>query len=100
MTAIELIEHLPKKSLSLFERNVFGFIKPQLVVISTPNYDFNYWFHYGIKEDEQIKEEEEEEGKESIKWFRKKKKYFKLFLIRPFRHPDHKFEFTQSEFRD
>lgn len=44
ITLIELIEHLEKAKLQEFSANVFGFYAPKIVVISTPNYDFNYFF--------------------------------------------------------
>ena len=47
---------------SIFER-----IKPRVVIVTTPNEDFNHFF--GLSEDE-------------------------------LRHPDHKYEFTQKEFRE
>ncbi|XP_046739216.1 uncharacterized protein LOC124407275 [Diprion similis] len=41
---IELIEHLHANELETFPRNVFGFIKPQVAIITTPNADFNVLF--------------------------------------------------------
>ncbi|XP_066588339.1 uncharacterized protein Hen1 [Prorops nasuta] len=41
---IELIEHLYENELKAFVPNVFGFIKPKVVVITTPNRDFNVLF--------------------------------------------------------
>lgn len=41
---IELIEHLYPDTLIDFPYNIFGFIKPKLVVITTPNADFNVLF--------------------------------------------------------
>ena len=66
VTAIELVEHLDPDVLSRFPQIVFGFIKPKLVVISTPNAEFNVVFR-------------DFEG--------------------PFRHWDHRFEWSRSEFR-
>ena len=65
VTAIELIEHLYPETLAAFPRIVFEHMKPKLVVITTPNRDFNVLFPNF-------------EG--------------------PFRHWDHKFEFTREEF--
>lgn len=44
ITAIEVIEHLYKKDLPHFEYNVFGFLEPNCVVITTPNFEFNSFF--------------------------------------------------------
>ena len=63
--AIELIEHLYPATLKLFPEVVFGHMKPKLVIITTPNREFNVLFPD-----------------------------FKG----PFRHWDHKFEFTRAEF--
>lgn len=44
ITAIEVIEHLFKEDLLFFEKNVFGYLQPDLIVITTPNYEFNAFF--------------------------------------------------------
>ncbi|XP_046474305.1 uncharacterized protein Hen1 isoform X1 [Neodiprion pinetum] len=41
---IELIEHLHPDELEAFPHNVFGFIKPQVAIVTTPNADFNVLF--------------------------------------------------------
>ncbi|NXD22336.1 HENMT methyltransferase, partial [Spelaeornis formosus] len=41
VTCIELIEHLEESELNKFPDVVFGFMAPSIVVISTPNSDFN-----------------------------------------------------------
>ncbi|KFP23399.1 Small RNA 2'-O-methyltransferase [Colius striatus] len=41
VTCIELIEHLEESELNKFPEVVFGFMSPSIVVISTPNSDFN-----------------------------------------------------------
>ncbi|OAD61795.1 Small RNA 2'-O-methyltransferase [Eufriesea mexicana] len=41
---IELIEHLYPDVLIDFTYNIFGYIKPKLVIITTPNADFNVLF--------------------------------------------------------
>ncbi|NXF52312.1 HENMT methyltransferase, partial [Oceanites oceanicus] len=41
VTCIELIEHLEQSELKKFPEVVFGFMAPSIVVISTPNSDFN-----------------------------------------------------------
>jgi len=65
VVAIELIEHLYPHTLEAFPEVVFGHMKPKLIIITTPNREFNVLFPD-----------------------------FKG----PFRHWDHKFEFTRAEF--
>jgi len=67
-TVIEVIEHLDAPRLAAFERVLFEFAKPKIVVITTPNSEYNARF------------ENLPAGK--------------------FRHEDHRFEWTRSEFRD
>lgn len=44
VTAIELIEHLHPEVLDKVPSAVFGFIRPRVVVLTTPNADFNVLF--------------------------------------------------------
>lgn len=44
ITLIEVIEHLERKDLDQIEENVFGIIAPGLVIVTTPNYEFNHFF--------------------------------------------------------
>lgn len=65
VTAIELVEHLYPYTLSEFPATVFGCMKPKLVVVTTPNQEYNVLFP-------------DFQG--------------------PFRHFDHKFEWTRDQF--
>ncbi|NWR49660.1 HENMT methyltransferase, partial [Regulus satrapa] len=65
VTCIELIEHLEEAELKKFPEVVFGFMAPSIVVISTPNSEFNPLFPRVVL----------------------------------FRHPDHKFEWSQAQFQ-
>ncbi|CAN8217710.1 unnamed protein product [Coccothraustes coccothraustes] len=65
VTCIELIEHLEESELKKFPEVVFGFMAPSIVVISTPNSEFNCL----------------------------------LPRVMLYRHPDHKFEWSQAEFQ-
>lgn len=47
---VETIEHLPPTELSLLERSVFRRLRPALVVITTPNRDFNRNYGLGAHE--------------------------------------------------
>lgn len=44
ITCIELIEHMTEPVLKLLVENIFGFIRPKVVIISTPNAEFNVLF--------------------------------------------------------
>ncbi|XP_004620071.1 small RNA 2'-O-methyltransferase [Sorex araneus] len=44
ITCIELIEHLDSRDLARFPKVVFGYLSPAMVVISTPNSEFNPLF--------------------------------------------------------
>ncbi|XP_066480652.1 small RNA 2'-O-methyltransferase [Tiliqua scincoides] len=41
ITCIELIEHLEAQELEKFPEVVFGFMSPSMIIISTPNFEFN-----------------------------------------------------------
>jgi 3' terminal RNA ribose 2'-O-methyltransferase Hen1 len=41
---VEVIEHLDLPRLRACEKNLFGFLRPQLVVLTTPNRDYNVLF--------------------------------------------------------
>ena len=71
VSLVEIIEHLYPDTLKNCVRTVFGMLKPRLCLITTPNSDFNIVF-----------------GEE---WQKNGQK---------FRHWDHKFEWTRSEFQD
>jgi hypothetical protein len=45
VVAIELIEHLYSETLRGFEISVFGVLSPSLVIVTTPNSDFNHVFN-------------------------------------------------------
>ncbi len=64
--ALEVIEHLDPPRLAAFERVVFEFARPRMVLISTPNSEYNG------------------------QW--------ETLPAGDFRHPDHRFEWTRSEF--
>ena len=65
--AFHRIEHLPSNVLEQFPKTIFEYMKPKLVIFTTPNQEYNVLF-------------ENFEG--------------------PFRHYDHKFEWTRAEFQD
>lgn len=65
---VEVIEHLEPERLEAFERVLFGHAAPRLVLITTPNSDYN------------------------VMW--------PSLSAGKFRHYDHKFEWSRSEFRE
>lgn len=64
------------ETLSKTVETVFNKLNPKLIIISTPNYEFNVVF-----------EDLNNHKTEST-------------LQRKYRHPDHKFEWTRKEFQD
>jgi 3' terminal RNA ribose 2'-O-methyltransferase Hen1 len=66
-SVVEVIEHLDPPRLAAFERVVFECAKPALVVLTTPNAEYN------------------------VKW--------ESLPAGKFRHKDHRFEWTRSEFQ-
>jgi 3' terminal RNA ribose 2'-O-methyltransferase Hen1 len=64
---VEVVEHLDPPRLSAFERVLFEFARPQTVVLTTPNREYN------------------------ATW--------ETLAAGQFRHPDHRFEWTRSEFQ-
>lgn len=66
-TVIEVIEHLDAPRLAAFERVLFECARPRLVILTTPNAEYNVKFSG---------------------------------LAGQFRHRDHRFEWTRSEFQD
>ena len=78
---IEVIEHLDISRLAAFERVLFEFAKPPLVVVTTPNKEYNA--NYGLQNT--IDTMDDTDG---------------LRQLRGLRHDDHRFEWTRAEFRD
>lgn len=64
---VEVVEHLDPPRLSAFERVLFEFAKPQTVVLTTPNREYN------------------------ATW--------QTLPAGQFRHPDHRFEWSRTEFQ-
>lgn len=64
---VEVIEHLDPPRLAAFERVVFEFAQPAMILITTPNCEYN------------------------VKW--------ESLPAGKFRHKDHRFEWTRSEFQ-
>jgi 3' terminal RNA ribose 2'-O-methyltransferase Hen1 len=65
---VEVVEHLDPPRLSAFERVLFEFARPRMIVLTTPNREYN------------------------VTW--------PTLPSGQFRHPDHRFEWTQKEFQD
>ncbi|HVK09849.1 MAG TPA: 3' terminal RNA ribose 2'-O-methyltransferase Hen1 [Gemmataceae bacterium] len=64
---VEVVEHLDPPRLAAFERAVFEFARPGVVVLTTPNREYN--------------------------------PVWEMLPAGRLRHPDHRFEWTQAEFR-
>jgi hypothetical protein len=94
----EVIEHLYEKQLNKFPEILFGNYRPRIIVITTPNYDFNKFFNKAKQAcaDEASRdmgEKPEDETKSSFKDPTGR-------TDRYFRDDDHKFEWTEEEFKE
>jgi len=67
-TVIEVIEHLDQPRLAAFERVLFEFARPETVVLTTPNVEYNA--------------------------------RFETLPAGKFRHKDHRFEWTRTQFQE
>lgn len=75
---VEVIEHLDPPRLASFERVLFEFARPETIVLTTPNYEYNVmWPALHV-----------EQGTDAPR---------SPYL---FRHSDHRFEWTRQEFQD
>lgn len=106
----EVVEHLYDKALHKFPDIVFGDYRPRIVVVTTPNHDFNKYLELGKRRARKRKisgvqaataavvdagpatNEGESETKKSIKDPTGR-------TNRRFRDDDHKFEWTEAEFK-
>ncbi|KAK8854967.1 hypothetical protein IAR55_003707 [Kwoniella newhampshirensis] len=83
VVALELIEHLDPNVLSRFGVVTMGTYKPKLLLVSTPNFDFNAKFPRAEQHDFAKKGFMDPTGRTD----------------RVFRHSDHKVEMTSAEFK-
>ncbi len=82
ITLIEVIEHIEMKDVESLSINVFQLLSPNLVIVTTPNYEFNKFF-------------------DDVDKYLFNLRYLVSHWNRPpFRHDDHKFEMTRIEFRE
>lgn len=93
----EVIEHLHEKQLNKFPDLLFGSYRPRIIVITTPNYDFNKFFNKAKQASanevsREMGEKPEDETKSSFKDPTGR-------TDRYFRDDDHKFEWTEEEFQ-
>ena len=94
VTAIELVEHLwPQTELPAFVSTVFGHIRPKLVVITTPNAEYNSLIQRAVAEAKK-KDADAEDGKEPGD----NSKNNNNSSSNGFRDADHKFEWTREQF--
>jgi small RNA 2'-O-methyltransferase len=93
ISMVELIEHMHADVLEKSMDTVFAKLRPRLVIISTPNYEFNVVF------DEL--ERASVQSDECLNGDRAKTAHPDSTSVneRKFRHYDHKFEWTRGEFQ-
>lgn len=80
-TCLEVIEHMEEDQAHLFGDVVLGHFCPKILIVSTPNYEYNPILRKGTTS---TKEEKEDDTTDS--------------LAGKFRNFDHKFEWTRSQF--
>lgn len=86
IVGLEIIEHLDPRSLNCFPQMIFGTIRPKIVLITTPNFEFNQKFprlHDDAGCSHSTSGYKDPTGRTE----------------RVFRHSDHKIEMTEQEFR-
>ncbi|KDE04710.1 hypothetical protein MVLG_04849 [Microbotryum lychnidis-dioicae p1A1 Lamole] len=83
MIATEVIEHLPPHLFDKFAKTILGMYQPRLVVVTTPNHEFNPYFIATSKSDEDSNRFPDPTGRTN----------------RVFRDDDHQLEFTIDEFQ-
>ncbi|CAI9089594.1 OLC1v1024195C1 [Oldenlandia corymbosa var. corymbosa] len=81
-TCLEVIEHMEEHEASLFGDVVLSSFCPMLLIISTPNYEYNVILQKSTQNQEE--DPDEKNQLQSCK----------------FRNDDHKFEWTRAQFRD
>ncbi|KAK9893735.1 hypothetical protein P389DRAFT_174580 [Cystobasidium minutum MCA 4210] len=111
----EVIEHLYPKQLDKFPEILFGSYRPRIIVITTPNYDFNQYFSKAKQQppsssssalvtSDTAKDAKEERMPSGEKLTEDETK--NSFedptgrTDRYFRDEDHKFEWTEAEFKE
>lgn len=82
-TCLEVIEHMEEHDASLFGDVVLSSFRPRILIISTPNYEYNVILQ---KSGSQNQEEDPDEKNQSQAY--------------KFRNHDHKFEWTRAQFCD
>lgn len=81
---LQVIEHMTAPALAKFGTIVLGGYRPRVVVVTTPNHEFNPYFISSSAEQESQNRFPDPTGRTN----------------RVFRDDDHQFEWTQSEFRN
>eukprot|EP01135_Chromosphaera_perkinsii_P006004 Nk52_evm7s378 gene=Nk52_evmTU7s378 len=90
VTCVEVIEHLYPRDLENFGVVTFGRLMPKLAIVTTPNFEFNVILKIANEAglgSGSSKEKVREEMPSAVDDF-------------PFRHTDHKFEWTRTEFAE
>lgn len=81
---LQVIEHMTATAFDKFPRVILGGYRPKVLVITTPNHEFNPWFVSSSKDEESRNRFPDPTGRTN----------------RIFRDDDHEFEMTTAEFQD
>ncbi|EFJ20229.1 hypothetical protein SELMODRAFT_418472 [Selaginella moellendorffii] len=89
-TCLEVVEHMDPEPLSRFGKSILGIMQPKVLLVSTPNIEYNPILH-GI-----VTRKEKSEGLEETLDAKKAEGDETVRL----RNDDHRFEWTRAEFSD
>ncbi|KAK6360637.1 hypothetical protein TWF730_006773 [Orbilia blumenaviensis] len=99
ITSCEVIEHLDPGPLANFAPVLLGRMNPKVLVVTTPNRDFNSLFEMSFESLEDVK------GKKPYIWDPQDdpevatKRFYREPHTYAMRHHDHRFEWTRQEFQ-
>lgn len=94
-TLVEVIEHIEPHRLETVAQNIFGIARPRLVVLTTPNYEYNALF----KTHQENEQEEEQVIPQKIVSNHSDFSSIEHMTHR-LRHKDHRFEWTRAELQE
>lgn len=106
----EVIEHIFFEHRFKVIANILGFLRPKCLIVTTPNYDFNYYFNDGLLEDKLPKNGECKNGQKTKLGLKANPHFSKgnqryrpacvgdKNLKYSFRNDDHKYEPTRAQF--
>ncbi|KAJ7565456.1 hypothetical protein O6H91_02G061700 [Diphasiastrum complanatum] len=100
-TCIEVVEHMDSEPLSKIGESILGGLSPKVLMLSTPNIEYNPILQHLVRHAETPETASETINKhidgESIRDVEEVEKHESVIKLR---NDDHRFEWTRAEFRD